>query len=225
MNPLTQVYLYLLGLASGLAVLAISAYRRVTPLWLRWLLIASGLLVIGRYATLALFTSPDAPQRFWALRRCYFLSAIGPTLPSVFAVDQLLRHPGMSPKKLLGWFAPFLVGYGFIILCGDVTPAADPVVGWTLHLTTPWRVAAAVIQGGFVVGFIGICVLLMRKVPSRPIRIALLGLALGHGYLALDGLLLSFGAWYFRPFLYSEMVTLLAIWHAYETAWSLQQAS
>ena len=222
MSHLTYLYLYLLGLASGLALLAISAYRRVTPLWLRWLLIASGLLVIGRDVTLALFTSPDAPQRFWALRRCYFLSAIGLTLPSVFAIDQLLRHPAMTPKKLLGWYAPFLAAYVAVILFGDITPAADPVVVWTLHLNTPWRMAAAAIQGVFVVGFIGICVLLMRKVPSRPIRVALLGLVLGHGYLALDGLLLSMGRWYFRPFLYSEMVTLLALWHAYETGFALQ---
>ena len=62
------------------------------------------------------------------------------------------------------------------------------------------------------------CAAAAQPYPSRPIRIALFGLALGHGYLALDGLLLSMGRWYFRPFLFSEMATLLALWHAYETS-------
>lgn len=217
-----ELYLFLLGLASGVVLLAMSAYRRVSPRWLKWALMASGLLVISRYVTLALFTNPDAPNRLWALRHCWFGSAIGLSFPSVFAIDQLLRHPAMTPKKLLGWVAPFLVAFGAIILFGTLTPAPDPLLGWTLHLTTPWRVFASVIQETFVMGFIGIGVLLMRKIPSRSIQLALLGLIVGQAYLGLDGLLLALGGWYVRPFLYSEMVMGLALWHAYETAFTVQ---
>ena len=75
-------------------------------------------------------------------------------------------------------------------------------------------------QSVFVVLFVGFCVLLMRQLSSASIRLALFWLAIGHLTLALDGLLVASGGWYFRPFLFSEMLTLLAIWHAYETSTS-----
>ena len=221
--PLASLYLFLLGLAGGLAVLTITSYRRVSPTWLKWLLVASGALVIGRYVTMALFTSEEAPQRFWALRHCWYGTSLGLTLPSVFAVDQLIRHPAMTPKQLLIRFSPFLVAYLAVILFAEVQAVSDRVMGWTLRLTIPWRVFGAAVQAVFVLGFIGMAVLLARKIPVRPIRLALGGLAAAQAYLGLDGLVLALGGWYFRPFLFSEMITLLALWHAYETAWSLQQ--
>lgn len=225
MASLTGPYLFLLGLASGVAILTATAYRRVSPVWLRWLLIASGCFMMSRYFTMALFTAPDAPQRFWALRHCWFASLIGLSLPSVFAIDQLVKHPAISPKKLLVWLSPFLLVWAAIILFGHSIPRPDPSLGWTLSLSTGWRWVASSVQTVFMIGIIGICVMLMLKLPSRPIRMALLGLVLGYGYLGVDGLLLALGASYFRPFLYSEMVTLLAIWHAYETGATLQQTS
>jgi len=217
-----HLYLFLLGFASGLAILAISSYRRVSPRWLKWLLVASGLFVIGRYVTMALFTSEEAPQRFWALRHCWYGTSLGLTLPSVFAVDQLIRHPAMTPKKLLIRFAPFLIAYLAVIFFADAQAVPDRVVGWSLKLTPPWRAAVIVVQSVFVLGFVGISLMLMAKLPSWPIRRALLGLVAGHVYLTLDGLIQAFGGWYFRPNLYSEMVTLLALWHAYETAADLR---
>lgn len=211
-------YLFLLGLASGVALLAISSFRQVTPAWLKWALTASGLLVIARYVTLAIFTSSDAPQRFWGLRHVWFGSAIGLTFPSAFAVDQLIRHPAMTPKKLLRWVAPFLVAYGAVMLFGTYRPEPAPVVGWTLHLSAPWRVFVSAVQGAFAAGFIGIGAMLMRKIPSRPIQLGLLGLLAGQTLLGLDGLIVALGGWYVRPFLFSEMVMCLAIWHAFETA-------
>ena len=218
-----SAYLFLLGLASGITLLALTAYRRVSPPWLKWLLIASGVFVMSRYVTMALFTSDEAPQRFWALRHCWFATSIGLTLPSVFAIDQLLRHPALSPKKLLCWFAPFLAAYSAVILFGAFSPVPDRVGGWIPRLSSGWQAFVAIVHGTFVIGFLGICGMLMRKIPSRPIRASLLGLAVGQAYLAVDGLLLASGRWYFRPFLYSEMLTLLAIWHAYETSTALQQ--
>lgn len=213
-----ELYFFLLGLASGMVLLAMSAYRRVTPSWLRWLLMGSGLLVIGRYIALALFASTESPQQVWIFRHLWFGSAIGLMVPSVFAVDQLVRHPAMTPKKLLAWVAPFLVADGAIMTVGDFRAGPDPIIGWTLHLSSPWRMVAVGTETVFAIGFIGMCILLMRKLPVRPIRLALAGLVLGSLYLALDGLLAALGRWYFRPFLFSEMVMCLAIWYAYERA-------
>ncbi len=215
-------YLFLLGLASGLALLTVTSYRHVSPTWLKWLLTVAGFFVISRYVTMALFTAEDAPQRFWALRHCWFATSVGLTLPGVFAIDQLLRHPALTPKTLLRWFSPFLAVYAAVILFGSVTPARDPSGGWTLHLDGWWRWLVSVTQGSFVLGFIVTAASLMRKIPSLQIRIALLGLILGYGYLAFDGVLVASGRSYFRPFLFSEMVTLIALWHAYETSARLQ---
>ena len=214
-----SIYVFLLGLASGAALLTMSAFRHVSPRWLKWLLLFTGVLMIGRYVTLALYTTTDAPQRFpsW-LKHGWLLSSVGLTLPGVMAIDQLLRHPGMSPKKLLTWFSPFLAVYAAVILFGPLTPVPDRVVGWTLTLTPEWKGALSVVQAAFVVGFVGLCSMLVRKIPSPPIRSALVGLALAYLYLGVDGVLVALGCWYFRPFLFSELLTLLALWRAYDTA-------
>jgi hypothetical protein len=127
----------------------------------------------------------------------------------------------MTPRTLLIRFSPFLVGYGLVLLCARGTLIPDRVIGWAFALTPPWRMFLSMIHLIFIIGFIGLCVLLIWKLPSRPIRFALCGLVLGHAYLGLDGLILTMGGWYFRPYLYSEMLTLLAIWHAYETSAAL----
>ena len=225
-SPMAQAagaYLFLLGLASGIAALTISAFQRVSPPWLKGLLAASGLFVISRYVALALFATAESPDRVWAWRHCWFATSLALPLQSAFAVDQLLRHPAMSPKKLLAWLAPFLIAYSAVILFAGVTPAPDRVVGWSLRLEPWWQRLLSATHGLFVMGFLGAALLLMRKVPSRPIRVALLGLALGIGALALDGVLLALGGWYFRPYLYSEMLALFAIWHAFETGAALQR--
>ncbi len=221
MTSLASAYLFLLGLASGLAVLTSTAYRRVSPVWLKWLLMASGAFVISRYVTLALFTQLQAPRYVWALRHCWLATSVGLTLPSVIAVDQLVRHPAMTPKRLLLWFAPFLLVYAAVIGLGRFTPASDPIIGWTLKLSPEWSSLLSIVQSTFIAGFVGLCLLLMRKLPSRPIPLALAGLIAAHLYLAFDGLLLAFGGWYFRPFLFSEMFTLLALWHAFSVSATL----
>ena len=222
MASLASAYVFLLGLASGIAFLAITSYRRVSPAWLKWLLIAGGVFVISRYLAMALFATTESPERVWEWRRCWFATSLAIPLSSVFAVDQLIRHPAMSPKKLLAWYSPFLISYGAVILFAQMTALPDKVAGWAVHLSPGWQRLLLATHGVFVLVFLGTCILFMRKIPSRPIRIALLGLALGQSALALDGLLTAFGVWYFRPYLYSEMLALLAIWHAYETSFSLQ---
>lgn len=222
---MAALYLFLLGLASGIGLLTLSAYRHVSPGWLRWLLMSLGAFVISRYAVLAAFAAAEDPHRLWVLRHCWLASSIGLTVPGVFAVDQLVRHPAISAKKLLRWCSPFLAVYAAVILFGQFTTAQDPWLGWMLHLTSPWHHLLSVVQSVFVLGYLGLCVLLIRKIPSRPIQTALAILAVSYGYLGLDGVLLALGRFYFRPFLFSEMFALLALWHAYETAARLQTAS
>ncbi len=218
MSRVAGGYLFLLGLAFGFALLALTAYARVSPRWLRWLLMAVGLFVAGRYVAMACFALAQTPERVWALRRLWFGSVAGLTLPSIFAVDALIRHPAMTPKKLLLRFSPFLAAYTALILFGHTTPIADRVAGWAVSLTPGWRVFLSSVQTLFVLGFLGLCVRLVWKIPVPAIRTALLMLAAAHSYLALDGLLVATGRWYVRPFLYSEMLTLLALWHAFQTA-------
>lgn len=222
--PTSFAYLFLLGMACGIAFLPLSAYRRVSPPWLKWLLMATGLFTMSRYLTMALFTSPDAPQRFWALRHAWFASSLGLTLPSAFAIDQLLRHPAMTPKKLLGWVSPFVLVWAAAMLFGRFTTRPDRVIGWTVHLDPVWRGVLSGAHGLYSAGIIGVGVALSLRLPSRPIRVALIGLACAHAYLLFDGFLLLAGVWYFRPFFFSELLTLVAIWHAYETSADLQRS-
>ncbi len=182
-------YLFLLGLAGGLSLLTLTSYRRVSPTWLRWLLIASALSMFSRYVAMAAFTTTISPKHLRLVG--WFVTLPGFILSSVFAIDQLLRHPAMTPKKLLARLPPFFAA-------------------WFTAAPFPWW--SRILHGIVAVAFAAICMVLIRKIPSRPIRLALLGLAVGQSYLALDGL-------------YAEMAMLLALWFAYETSACLQQAS
>ena len=188
-------YLFLLGLACGLAILPLTAYARLTPRRVRWLLLAAGALVVGRYVALAGFALADEPSRVWGLRYLWFGSAVGLTLPAVFAVDALIRHPAMTPKKLLWRFSPFLAAYAALIVAGPSHPIANQI--------------APIIQGLFVIGFVGLCLLLARNLPVPAIRTALWILAAAYVYLGVDGV----GA---------EMAASLALWFAFQTAARLQ---
>ena len=223
MGGLPIAYVFLLGLSSGVTLLSLTAYRRISPPWLKWSLLVTGCFTFSRYVTMALFAGSPDPQRVWFLRPCYFATSIGLPLPSAFAVDQLLRHPAMTPKKLLRWCSPFLIASLAGMFLSSATPIPDRIMGWMPHLNPGWQWWFVFIHGSFVIVFIGMILTIWPKVPSPRVRLALLGLTLGHSALALDGLLRLLGVWYFRPFLYSEMLTLIAIWHAYETSVELQQ--
>lgn len=224
MPPLAGAYVFVLGLASGIALLAFTSYRHASPAWLRWVLFGCSLLMVCRYVAMAHFALSPSPEAIWHWRYAWRASAIGLALPGIFVIDQLLRDPRMSPKVLLIRFSPLLaVSVALLLAPADAVP--DRLLGWMPHLHTPWRLAASTIQALFVAGYVVWCALIMHKVPSAPIRRALAGLVVGYLWLAADGLILAFGGWYVRPFLYSEMFTLLALWHAYDTAFQLQQVS
>ena len=211
-------YLFLLGLAAGLTLLAMTAYLTVSPPWLRWLLVLTGVLVMGRYCTMALFALYQDPQPVWGLRRYWLGTSIGLTLPTVVALDQLVRHPAMTPRKLLTWFAPFLAAYLLILLFGAFQPTFDPVIGWRPVLTGPWPWILAGVQTVFVGIFLWLSSLVMRRLPFPKVRLAIAVLMASQVYLALDGYLILLHVQYFRPFLFSEMTALAAIWFALQTA-------
>lgn len=189
---------FILGFAGGVALLTLLAYRRVSPPWLRWLLIATGALMIARYVTMARLPDDEALQPMGALRWLWVAGAVGLTLPSVFAVDQMVRHPAMTPKKLLRWYAPLLVLYGASLLAPG----------------RPWMAPA--VTGLFVLALLWVCGLLARQLPDGRIRRALLGLSLASCVFAGAGLVVAFGHGRLPLLLATEMLTLLALWYAYD---------
>ena len=215
---MASVYLFLLGLSAGLTLVTISASHRLSPSWLKWLLVAAGAFIISRYVTQALFASTLSVERVWGFRRCWFATSLGFPLLAACAVDQLIRHPAMTPKKLLTWLSPFLAIYGAIILFAPMTATPDQVAGWTVHLPPVWQRLLGMTHLVYTACFIAVCVMVMGKIPSPPIRIALAGLIGAFLLLSLDGVLAAFHIRYFRPYLFSELVMLLALWHAFETA-------
>ena len=173
------------GWAGGLAVMTLASYRRVWPYWLRGLLFISGLGLIMRDLGFA----PSS----------WLLTTLGLTLPSVFAVDQLIRHPAMTPTALLRWCLPWFALSVVVSLAG-------------------WEMIGAAMQLLFALGFAGVSLLFIRKISSLAIRMALAGLMAGH---LLYGMTALAHPW---PRLYAETLLLLALWHAYETSARLQQA-
>ena len=211
-------YAFWLGVAAGTTLLAMSAYGGVSPRWLKWVLLVIGLFVISRYVTMALFATSANPNTWWGLRRCWFATSVGLTFPGVAALDQLVRHPAMTPKKLMQWCSPFLAAYAVVLLLGQFELAPDPVVGMSPRLVG-WAVGVlAFVQAVFVIGFLGLSTLLIKKLPSPRIRMALGGLMVAYAYLGLDGLLVALHRWYVRPFLFSEIAALVALWFAFDTA-------
>ena len=216
-DPIVGWYLVLIGIASGAVFVACAGYLTASPPWIRWMLLGSAVLVLARDVAMAVSAiSIDPPG--WLLQRCWFASSIGLTFPAVVAVDHLVRHPAMTPKKLLRLYAPFLAAYLLVLLMAPMELRPDPLVGFRPVLVGWGRLALSITQTAFVLGLIWIAIQLVRKLPSSPIRAALLALVAAYAYLGIDGVILAAGHWYFRPFLFSEIFALLALWWAFETA-------
>ena len=218
LNPMVSWYLFCLGLGVGLALLVMTGYLSLSPPWLRWLLLISGMLAASRYVVMALFAVSPDPQELWGLRACWFGTSIGLTLPGMVALDQLVRHPAMTPKKLLKWYAPFLAAYLVAILFGPYELTADPLAGQSPRLVGWGRGLLAATHSVFVAGFVWLAAMVCRKLPVPRIRLALGLLMAAYAYLGVDGVLRSAGGWYVRPYLYSEFLAMGALWFALDTA-------
>ena len=161
-------HLFSLGPAAGLSLLTLTSYRRVSPAWLKRVLLAGALCLFGRYAVLAMFAAAASPESLRILRVTgWFITLLALILPSIFAVDQLLRHPAMTPKKLLIRCLPFFAA----------ASTAAPFPWW-----------CRILHAAFALAFVALCIALIRKIPSRPFQLALLVLAAGQSALAFGGL-------------------------------------
>jgi hypothetical protein len=160
---------------------------------------------------MALFAVSPDPQALWGLRACWFGTSIGLTLPAVVAMDQLVRHPAMTPKKLLQGYAPFAAAYLAAILLGSYELAADPLAGQSPRLVGWGRWLLVLTHSVFVAGFVWLAAMVCRKVPVPRIRLALGVLMAAYAYLWLDGVLQ-------RPGLSSELLAMGALWFALEMA-------
>ena len=216
-------HLFLLGFAAGVSLLPLTVYARLSPRWLRWLLLAVGLFVTSRYVVMALFTRAALSPTLWELRRCWWATSVGLTLPSVFAVDRLLCHPAMTPKRLLQWYAPFLAVLGLFLVLAPARPLLDPAFGWLPQMPWVGRTLFFTTEVLFVIGFLAGCAFFILKVPSPPIRSALLVLALSQVLFGIaEGLRLVAERRFVWSSLGIELLVLVALWHAYETAFRLQ---
>ena len=208
-------YVFCLGLAVGLTLLMMTAYLRVSPRWLSRLLLVSGVFVASRYVAMVVFAFNQAPQPLWLWSRCWFATAVGLTFPGAVALDQLVRHPAMTPKKLLRWCAPFLVAYMAALVGGRMALVPDPFFGVRPHLIGWARPLLAMTQSAFVLLFLWIGAQLLRKVPASSVRFAVALLMLSYGTLALCH---GVSARQAQLFLFPEMLTMLALWCAFDIA-------
>ena len=217
-------YLFCLGFLAGLSLLTVTAYRHISPLWFRTLLAgATGSLITGRYALLALVMMTDMPPPLAALRCVWFGASAVFLFSSTVAVDQLIRHPAMSSKKLLVWLSPFLLVYGAALLVAPGTPVRmEAPLGWWLRLSPAWQALLSVTQGVFVIAFVGTVLLLIRKIPVWRIRLALLNLGMTQLCLGLGVFMILQTPTFLGYLLLAEMLALFVLWYAYETGAALQ---
>lgn len=217
-SPLQGWYLFCAGLAAGVAILALTGYAALSPRWMKWAVIAAGLFTLSRYVAMAACALVPNAASSWVVQRCWLGASVGLTLPTVVALDQLVRHPAMSPKKLLQRVAPFLAGYAIVLAFGAFDAQPDPLLGARPHLVGWAAILLAIIHACFVLGFLALSFLIIRKLPVRRIQAAIAGLMLAQLSLGADGALEHLRLWSFRPLLFPELLALLAIWWALRTA-------
>lgn len=186
------------GLGCGLTLLLAAAIRPVSPRWLKQLLI--GLLLLQG----ASYLLPVLTQT---------MTSTGLLLCSVFAVDQLIRHPAMSAKQLLVWCSPLIV---FALATTAVLLFAPD------KIPPLWR--SCFLLGIPVLGSAGFALwvlLLFPKIPSREMRRALGLLAAAH---TLQAGAFLFSLWQagLPAAFHTDLLLLIALWHAYDTAYALQ---
>ena len=218
-----EAYCFLLGLSTGATILTITSYRRVSPAWLKWLLMGSGMLLITHYLTLALLTTPAPLHDTWPLRFVWHTMSMTLLFPGVMAIDQLLRHPAMSPKTLLTWLAPVLTADAVIGSLARLTVTPNPAGGWISSLDSGSMLLGTLLHEAVLVTAIAACLLLIRKPLPRLMRQALAGLAGGFAVFGIMLALFAARQWLQIPLLLSEVLLLLALWYAYETGAELQR--
>ncbi len=201
--------LYLTGFASGTVLLALSGYRQASPSWLKWLLWATGAFLLTRYfmTILALQSFPEVFFQIHHYRWAVATTCLG--IPGLFVIDQMLRHPAMSPEKFARIALPVIVLQALCVVLSDFVP-------WIMWLSFGIYQLTAL-------GLVGFCLRLMFQVPNALMKRALAALIFGFGCLAVEGLISLQGNPFAAPGLLSEIITLIALWYAYEASATLRQ--
>ena len=218
-----EIYCFFLGLSIGISLLTMTSYRRVSPTWLRWLLIVSGILLIAHQLTLALVINSSSSDHLWALRVLWYLMPMALLFPGIMAIDQLLRHPAMSPKRLLQWLLPFFGADIALMALARLTVVPDPTVGWMPVLAKGWAISSLTLHEAMLAAAVVACLYLIGKPLPHAMRQALWGLTIGLIALGLAIILLTVTRhWLILPL--SELPMLFALWCAYETSAELQRS-
>ena len=211
-------YVFFAGVAVGGVLLASTAYAHVSPAWLKWLLLASAALAVSRYVSMTVFAVSFDPSPPWLWSRCYYATTIALTFPGFVAMDQLVRHPAITPKKVVMCYAPFFIMNAAVLLCGTTQIVPHPLVGGRPRFTGAWPALLGFSQAAFLLCLFGAGVMLMRKLPASRIKFAL-GILLGaYAVLGICGVFAHRSATPLQPYLWAELLTFAAIWFALDTA-------
>ena len=190
--------IFCLRLSTGASALLFSEYLALSPRWFRGVIAAAGLGVLLRYWLLVWTAITPVPLTAWMIDGIDLWAAIGLTLPCAAALDQLVRHPAMTPKKLLRAYAPIAVAWMPAVVLGPL--------------------ASAVVQSAFALLIVWVGARLIRKLPVRKIRLSVAGLALAQLLLAGQRLAGSGVMLDIRVLLVSEGVVLGSIWASLRAA-------
>lgn len=212
---------FLLGLSTGVSALWFSEYLLLSPGWFRWVLVVSGIGVMSRYLLLFLTMISWVPWPGGVIRLIEVWAAIGLTLPCAVALDQLVRHPAMTPKKLLLRYAPMAAAFAPLLILGHASRWPDPVLGAIVGLSGSDAKALAILHGAFALITVWIVALLIRKLPGLPLRRAFTALAATQVLLTAQRLAGSLTWLDVRLVLAAEAAVLAAIWAALKTSRSL----
>ena len=184
---------FLLGFSVGVCLLPLAASHRASPTWIRGVVAGVTLFIMARYLAIA----ADLTAPGWSLPLLAFPTA-GTAFVGVLAVDQLIRHPAMSPRRLVAWCALALAAH-LALLAGG------------------WRWAALALLLAFSGACGGASLVFARAIPDRRIRAALLGVG-GAQVVVIAASLLVLKHGQLAPTLIAAMVANLAAWQALESS-------
>lgn len=189
---------FLLGWAVGASALLFSEYLALSPRWFRWVIAAAGFGVVLRYWLLALTAITPVPLAAWMIDGVDVWAAVSLTFPCAVALDQLVRHPAMTPKKLLRSYAPVAAAWMVAVIVN--------------------RLAVAIVHTAFALLVVWMGAQLIRKLPLHKIQLSVAGLAAAQLLLAAQRLAGSQAVLDIRVLLASECVVLGSIWASLRAA-------
>jgi hypothetical protein len=193
------------GLSTGLALMLLLSFRPLSPRWLRWNLYLDGLFLAAFSATRGAVEATAYAQY------SSFVLTLSLALPSLFAIDQLVRHPAMRLQRLsMAASIAFLV----IVLCYVLEGFTQARLWGRLSLV--WGACVALAIAFMAVRF-------LKSVPHPTVKAALGGLVLGLAAITAHHLLNLAGT---APeaLMLLEPLAIFLIWFGFDKIPQAQQA-